>query len=432
MDELRLQKSENVINPMMPGGRLLKVSSLFGDGTTLISYSTLFGAESDSLPDYILVDQTSKRSYLVKMVYAVSPITSENEYQKVQDVLPFTERSSIASISKEMWMSFNTVMPKENVIMVVASPYNREILMAQFVPQITCIRCCGCNGCADCPLKKNMQVYEENDTQTLIDLNSFCSFETFFGAIGIKTAAEAVADMKQSIINKGVVFPADTEDRVKRNVAVELINSGCPWICDTIALSKQDCEQITDRAIEHAVRIRFNQAEYEKIEQYAKKLVEAKQKEQIHMNDGRKEMKRHITGLMGELAVEKILKYHFIDWSIGESCHYNQPDINGYDVGVKTVEYGKFPVIFKQNGYSQIICIRKDMDVYILGLADKHLLDQYQSEQLICDPKLRARGTKTAFVGLEKLQKVDGISSLSAYRTESNRFRRTDTRKCIS
>ena len=69
-----------------------------------------------------------------------------------------------------------------------------------------------------------------------------------------------------------------------------------------------------------------------------------------------------MTGLLGELALEYTLGIKFIDWSIGKSADYHIPDIPGYKVGIKTVEYGKFPIIFKKNYYPQIICVVKSFN----------------------------------------------------------------------
>lgn len=147
------------------------------------------------------------------------------------------------------------------------------------------------------------------------------------------------------------------------------------------------------------------------IKLFVNDLIKAKQAEQIHQIDGNKEFKRFYTGLLGEAALEILLGMPIIDWNIGASKEYNTPDIKSLGVGIKTVEYGKFPIIFKQNNYPQIINLKlDDSSILIGGFAGTHVLNTYQSDDLILSPNLRARGTKSGFYGLHTLidlQKVD-------------------------
>ena len=104
-----------------------------------------------------------------------------------------------------------------------------------------------------------------------------------------------------------------------------------------------------------------------------------------------------------------------IDWTIGNSDRYNVPDIEEYKVGIKTVEKGKYPVIFKKNEYSQIICVRDDVIpnlVFICGLATADVLNKYQDDNLILNPKLRSRGVKTGFYGFEYLKEINSVADL--------------------
>lgn len=155
------------------------------------------------------------------------------------------------------------------------------------------------------------------------------------------------------------------------------------------------------------------------IKMFAKQLAAAKQKEQHHQRDNRSGANRFATGLMGEAAVEKLLGIDIIDWSIGNSENYHIPDIPGYNVGIKTVEKNRFPIIFKRNDYPQIICIHSDrIDnlVFVCGLATPDVLNRYQSDELILDSRLRERGTKTGFFGFEHLQQVRSLEDISNFK----------------
>lgn len=156
-----------------------------------------------------------------------------------------------------------------------------------------------------------------------------------------------------------------------------------------------------------------------KIQDFVSTLVRAKARESHHKIDSCQEVKRFTTGFLGEAALEKLLGIPIIDWSIGYSKLYHIPDIPGYNVGIKTVEYNKFPIIFKNNYYPQIICIKSTKYnnlVFVCGLATKDVLNKYQDDDLILDHNLRARGTKTGFYGFKHLTPILSLNDLSKYK----------------
>ena len=167
------------------------------------------------------------------------------------------------------------------------------------------------------------------------------------------------------------------------------------------------------------VRVIISDEYLQRIKLLAESIVEAKLTEGHHKVDNSQELKRFTTGLMGEAALEKLLGINIIDWTVGNSNHYHHPDIPGYSIGIKTVEKGKFPIIFKSNHYPQIICIRADYRddlVFVCGLATVNVLNSYQSDDLILDPKLRARGTKTGFWGFPYLSPVRSVDDIIRYK----------------
>jgi hypothetical protein len=142
-----------------------------------------------------------------------------------------------------------------------------------------------------------------------------------------------------------------------------------------------------------------------KVKNFAKKIAKAKANEPIHQVDNGSEYKRWMTGFSGELAVEALLKHSFVNWNIGDSADFNVSDLTplGLNIGIKTVEFGKFPVIHKKSTRPEIIVIKQDLKYYICGLALVKTLNQYQDDELILSPKLRARNKKSGFYGFDKL-----------------------------
>lgn len=148
---------------------------------------------------------------------------------------------------------------------------------------------------------------------------------------------------------------------------------------------------------------------------FAQRLSVAKQHEEHHKTDYSARAKRYFTGTLGELALEKHLGIEIVNWTIGPSARYHKPDLFGHDIhcGVKTVEYGKHPVIPKRPREHQVIMERWSDDTILLcGLATVEHQRLNQNDGLIVDPKLLARGTKTAMVGMGMLQQFEDLSHL--------------------
>jgi hypothetical protein len=163
------------------------------------------------------------------------------------------------------------------------------------------------------------------------------------------------------------------------------------------------------------IRIRLELPEIKKAYRWALDMCDAKRSEMLRAGDSSSSFKRLSNGALGEIAVERLIGKQFIDWSIGQSKDYQYPDLIsiGESVGVKTVEYGKFPVVQRVNTYSQIITIYRmsDQTCFICGLATADMLNTYQSDELILSSSLRRKGTKTGYYGFEQLIAPDSMLS---------------------
>lgn len=168
-----------------------------------------------------------------------------------------------------------------------------------------------------------------------------------------------------------------------------------------------------NKIVDQYIQVSLSPEDIRQIEEIVGVVVPAKESEYHHQIDGCNEYKRFTTGYYGERAVEKLLGINFIRYSSGHSNNYHNADIGELQIGVKTVEYGKFPIIFKKNKEPQIICVKMDnCNVYVCGLATTKVLNTYQSDSLILSPKLKARGTKTGFYGFRYLLPFKNMEEL--------------------
>ena len=177
---------------------------------------------------------------------------------------------------------------------------------------------------------------------------------------------------------------------------------------------------ITARAKQNMIAITLTDEELERIDKFAKAKAQAKYGEYNHIDDDDDEYKRSFTGMLGEVALEKHFGVNFVDWSIGNSSNYNVSDLIhiGYKIGIKTVEFGKLPVVYKKSYYPELICVRRDQHTIILcGLAMQNVLDNNLDIKFVLSRKLRNAGRKSAFTGFDKLIKIDKLTDLDPYNT---------------
>lgn len=172
-----------------------------------------------------------------------------------------------------------------------------------------------------------------------------------------------------------------------------------------------------DKYKDRYIRLKMTEETKLKIERFVKKIIEAKSQEHIHKIDNGSEIKRWTTGISGELAIEKFLGVSFFDWSIGNSKFYNLPDLKSIDldIGVKTVEFGKFPIIHKEPVRPEIILVKDGDYIYVLGIASIEVMKKYSDDNLILSPNLRARNVKTGFYGFEHLKQFKSLNDLKMY-----------------
>lgn len=178
-------------------------------------------------------------------------------------------------------------------------------------------------------------------------------------------------------------------------------------------LNKIIYDYLTNTLISSDSTVKLNDTT--KLDTFIKEMLVKKKSEAHHKSDPFNEAYRLRTGMGGEMALEQFLGKQFVDLSIGNSNDYHVPDLSklGLNVGIKTVERGKYPVIFKHSERPEIIILRLADDTFsILGIALVEDLNFHQDDSYILSPALRSRGTKTAFIGLHKIKKFDNIKEL--------------------
>ena len=168
------------------------------------------------------------------------------------------------------------------------------------------------------------------------------------------------------------------------------------------------------------VSVTLSEEKILKVKRFVQQLIQAKIKERHHIRDPYNEEKRWTTGFGGEAACEKLLNLNIIDWTIGKSSKYHVSDLNPtHNLGIKTVEWGKFHVIFRRSKDPQILVFKMtDREYLICGIASIDILNKHQDLNLILSPSLRAKGTKTAFTGYNHIKTIHKKDDIKQYSLE--------------
>jgi len=154
------------------------------------------------------------------------------------------------------------------------------------------------------------------------------------------------------------------------------------------------------------IKISFTDKELLPLNEFVDKIVKAKLKEKHYQVDDGSLKKRFYTGFLGEMAVSLIFEKNTVDWAIGNSKIFNKADLSalGKNIGIKTVEWGKFPIVHKNPKRPEIINIREGNTIYVCGVASKENMENNSTDELILSDQLRQRNVKTGFYGFEDLK----------------------------
>ena len=191
-------------------------------------------------PDFILFKKKQPQEiYFLEIKVSVTPLWSSKNLNEIIVDHPNTRLSDIGLIAREAWNAYNTLFP--NTIILSATSYNPNILKAQFVKNVKCLRCNGKDGkedCSRCPIKQhgffeNSRNYNSTGSQTQhtnIDLSSLLDANDFFKTIGVNVNYEVFQEIKNLFKQHGVGFPSSCYDNVKTRIINQLKKEGCDWL----------------------------------------------------------------------------------------------------------------------------------------------------------------------------------------------------------
>lgn len=203
-------------------------------------------------PDYIACSSSNtKKLFFLDAKASITPVFFESQIDKIRwhsNQLGLG-RSHIGEIEREAWFVYNSFYPKNEVAIIMASPYSQKLILAEWVANIRCLWCYKgkVNGfsapwdCATCPVRTgegfgvivNEEAGGSGTPHTNIDFRSMRTLPDFvYQEFGVKLDAElyqrALLDfVKKWPLNK----TSGTVNWKQYNGAIrELRNEGCDWL----------------------------------------------------------------------------------------------------------------------------------------------------------------------------------------------------------
>ena len=195
-------------------------------------------------PDFILLKKAvPQQLYFLDVKHSVSPIWAQSRLEKFRKRIgdENLQIADVGVIAREALLAYRRYYPGTIILMV--SPYNPKLVMAQFAEKVKCIYCYRTKGmpdydCSNCPSKSGDFFDIERATNstgsqtpmTDVDLRSFEPADEFFSKLGINVNKEILEKMKETTRKEELIFDEKVFPKIKNSVCWQLNKSGCDWI----------------------------------------------------------------------------------------------------------------------------------------------------------------------------------------------------------
>ena len=178
------------------------------------------------MPDYFIVNKKNFDSYFIELKFSRAPLLDFRRLKLINELEKSSKRyhsTNVGVIAREAFYAYRKYFP--HAIIFYATPYNKKILMAQFVKQIRPIYVSGLkyyeNGkliitdnrkfldfhiATDNYFELDYNPYSTGSkTQHVnIDLDSFYSFEDFFKRLNMDFDLNKLKEVKKAILAEGI------------------------------------------------------------------------------------------------------------------------------------------------------------------------------------------------------------------------------------
>lgn len=92
-------------------------------------------------PDFICIKKGDKQElFFLDIKTSITPIFFDSYIEKLRNMAKLSKlsREDIGEIEREAWDSYNNFYPRNNVIIIIACPYNPNLILAERINNILC------------------------------------------------------------------------------------------------------------------------------------------------------------------------------------------------------------------------------------------------------------------------------------------------------
>jgi hypothetical protein len=203
-------------------------------------------------PDYVTSKESGKPVlFFLDAKASITPVFFGSQVDRIRLHSKQTGlgRSHIGEIEREAWFSYNTFYPRDEVAIIMASPYSTRLILAEWVGKIRCLWCYKGKvrglptpwDCDTCPVKTregfgvivNVEAGGSGTPHTNIDFRSMRTLPDFLEQeLGIKLDTKMYNFTMLDFVKKWPLNkPAGTITWKQYNSAIrDLRDEGCTWL----------------------------------------------------------------------------------------------------------------------------------------------------------------------------------------------------------
>ncbi len=200
-------------------------------------------------PDFLVLKPDDKNIlFAMDTKVSITPVFFGAQIEKIRihSKKPDLIREDIGDVEREAWFVYNTYYPPKHVAVFFATPYNPNLILAEWVSNIRCLYCFNITvgapvNCKKCPVfgsgkgifgvVQNLEAGGSFTPHTNIDFSTMRSLAKFiedeFDIVVPRNLYNAILDeIKTWTLNK----PRGRVNWTQFNNVVKNLHKSCPWL----------------------------------------------------------------------------------------------------------------------------------------------------------------------------------------------------------
>lgn len=192
-------------------------------------------------PDFICIKKGTKKAlFFIDTKTSITPIFFDSYIGKLSEKakLPSLKREDIGEIEREAWDTYNIFYPSNEVVIIMACPYNPKLIVAERVSKVLCFH----------RFEKDTNV-EAGGSQTPhvnIHLGYMRPLDVFLkDEFSVKINKGFYEEIKDFIKKWDINKPMGRVNWIQFNNCISKLKSSCPWL--KYRLPKDKDQSLLDR-----------------------------------------------------------------------------------------------------------------------------------------------------------------------------------------